>query len=77
MPYYLMSNKEAAEYVLAGNRLTIPPGTHPQLADLMSRCWLLDPLERPTFVQVSSIVFSNLFIAFDMYTYIQYITRSP
>ena len=48
-----MTNKEAAEFVLAGNRLTIPPGTHPDLASLMARCWMTDPQERPTFIDVS------------------------
>jgi hypothetical protein len=48
-----MTNKEAAEWVIGGNRLAIPPDTPPRIQALMNKCWNFDPQNRPTFVEIS------------------------
>ena len=48
-----MSNKEAKEWVLAGNRLAMPKDTPPVLTTLLTKCWEHEPTARPTFSEVS------------------------
>lgn len=52
-----MSNKEAAEYVCAGNRLVAPSDTPPAISALMLKCWDADPFSRPSFVEISFFFF--------------------
>lgn len=49
IPYVGMTNHQTAEYVLKGNRMSIPPKCPFEIYELMLRCWRITPTERPTF----------------------------
>lgn len=48
-----MTNKEASDYVLRGNRLNLPPKSPPPLANLIKKCWHFYPEDRPSFKDIS------------------------
>lgn len=49
LPYQSMSNNEATEFVLKGNRLKIPDACPQQVYDMMMQCWMSEPEKRPSF----------------------------
>ncbi|ELT92759.1 hypothetical protein CAPTEDRAFT_64793, partial [Capitella teleta] len=49
LPYPDISNWEVRSYVQSGRRLQQPESCPDELYEWMSRCWLADPLLRPTF----------------------------
>lgn len=57
--FYLgMSNREAVDWVVKGNRLEKPIGHHcpDTLYELMLFCWNEEPMERPTFQAIKTIL---------------------
>ncbi|KAL5557456.1 hypothetical protein UlMin_039692 [Ulmus minor] len=57
LPYSLLTPLQAAVGVVQkGLRPTIPKNTHPQLAELLERCWQQDPNQRPNFSEIIEIL---------------------
>ncbi|KAG8076557.1 hypothetical protein GUJ93_ZPchr0006g43086 [Zizania palustris] len=57
IPYeYLTPLQAAIGVVQKGIRPTIPKDTHPNLAELLQKCWHADPAERPGFSQILEIL---------------------
>ncbi|KAG8448804.1 hypothetical protein GDO86_015758 [Hymenochirus boettgeri] len=53
-PYPGVENSEIYDYLQQGNRLKQPPDCLDGLYELMSRCWLLNSKDRPTFDKLYS-----------------------
>ncbi|KAL6005495.1 hypothetical protein ACLOJK_006062 [Asimina triloba] len=53
IPYDNMTPLQAALGVRQGLRPVLPDKTHPQLLDLMQRCWEAAPANRPSFSQIT------------------------
>ncbi|KAK5784553.1 serine/threonine-protein kinase STY8-like isoform X2 [Gossypium arboreum] len=57
LPYGLLTPLQAAVAVVQKNlRPTIPKHTHPRLRELLERCWLQDPSQRPNFSEIIDIL---------------------
>ncbi|KAG4205814.1 hypothetical protein ERO13_A04G132100v2 [Gossypium hirsutum] len=57
LPYaYLTPLQAAVGVVQKGLRPTIPKNTNPRLAELLERCWQLDPTLRPDFSEIIDIL---------------------
>ncbi|CAD5227008.1 unnamed protein product [Bursaphelenchus xylophilus] len=52
-PYSDIQNEDMVYYLENGRRLQLPEQTPAELSDLIHRCWLVDPLERPTFEELT------------------------
>jgi len=48
-PYASMSNMEASKWVNAGNRLEQPAQCPPEIYEMMTKCWDIEPSQRPSF----------------------------
>eukprot|EP01113_Clastostelium_recurvatum_P030186 TRINITY_DN3657_c0_g1_i1.p2 TRINITY_DN3657_c0_g1~~TRINITY_DN3657_c0_g1_i1.p2 ORF type:complete len:710 (+),score=139.93 TRINITY_DN3657_c0_g1_i1:2181-4310(+) len=55
-PYATMTNQQAYNYIMQGNRLTLPNTLPPILKEIIERCWRLDPAERPTFEDIMDVL---------------------
>ncbi|MBA0832338.1 hypothetical protein Goarm_016738 [Gossypium armourianum] len=57
LPYGLLTPLQAAVAVVQKSlRPTIPKHTHPRLRELLERCWLQDPSQRPNFSEIIDIL---------------------
>ncbi|KAL5561261.1 hypothetical protein UlMin_031008 [Ulmus minor] len=57
LPYQFLTPLQAAYGVIkSGLRPPIPKGTNPKLAELLDRCWQLDPVLRPEFSEIIEIL---------------------
>ncbi|KAI5077479.1 hypothetical protein GOP47_0007303 [Adiantum capillus-veneris] len=57
LPYdHLTPLQAAVGVVQKGLRPTIPKNIHPRLAELLPRCWQHDPVERPEFTEITTIL---------------------
>ncbi|OMO83444.1 hypothetical protein COLO4_22506 [Corchorus olitorius] len=57
LPYAFLTPLQAAVGVVQkGLRPTIPKCTHPRLGELLERCWLQDPSQRPNFSEIIDIL---------------------
>lgn len=54
IPYATKNNTEVLEMLLKGERMAQPQGCPDKLYDLMKRCWLVEPKERPDFDEILS-----------------------
>jgi hypothetical protein len=54
VPYSEMDGAAAAQWVMEGNRMKLPPNCPEQLVALVTRCWDIDPTQRPTFALLQS-----------------------
>jgi len=52
LPFATMSNQEALEHILQGNRLPRPTKCPDSVYDLLQCCWRYNPVERPTFTWI-------------------------
>eukprot|EP01113_Clastostelium_recurvatum_P030190 TRINITY_DN3657_c0_g1_i6.p1 TRINITY_DN3657_c0_g1~~TRINITY_DN3657_c0_g1_i6.p1 ORF type:complete len:737 (-),score=150.46 TRINITY_DN3657_c0_g1_i6:58-2268(-) len=55
-PYATMTNQQAYNYIMQGNRLTLPNTLPPILKEIIERCWRLDPSERPSFEDIMDVL---------------------
>ena len=56
MPYDELDTADLLVAIENGYRLHAAPDCNPQLYQLMQRCWLLEPHERPTFAEISVVL---------------------
>ncbi|XWS45615.1 hypothetical protein CRYUN_Cryun15aG0151700 [Craigia yunnanensis] len=57
LPYAFLTPLQAAVGVVQKSlRPTIPKHTHPRLGELLERCWLQDPTQRPNFSEIIDIL---------------------
>ena len=52
VPYPGLSNSETVVQVNEGHRMDCPRGCPVEVHDLMKRCWLYEPEDRPTFPEI-------------------------
>ncbi|PRP86677.1 putative leucine-rich repeat receptor-like protein kinase [Planoprotostelium fungivorum] len=52
LPYADLSNMEVVEHTLRGYTLSQPEGCPAGLFEIMSACWQMNPVERPTFLEI-------------------------
>lgn len=55
-PYASVAPTFMRDYLAGGERLAKPKSCTDQMYELMSRCWKLDPIERPSFKECKSIL---------------------
>eukprot|EP00039_Didymoeca_costata_P026905 m.16951 g.16951 ORF g.16951 m.16951 type:complete len:888 (+) comp5856_c0_seq1:231-2894(+) len=55
-PYKKMDNREVAERVTEGFRLTAPEGSPPSFSSLMKKCWQHTPEDRPSFLTLANSI---------------------
>lgn len=60
VPYHGMSNRDAMQFVLSGNRLPRPDACPADLYRLMLDCWRADAQQRPSFQQIYDAVVEQL-----------------
>jgi serine/threonine protein kinase len=60
VPYQGMSNRDAMQFVLSGNRLPRPDACPADLYRLMLDCWRADAQQRPSFQQIYDAVVEQL-----------------
>lgn len=56
IPYGGLSNVEVMERVIAGHQLIQPDNCPDRIYELMTICWNIDPLRRPNFREIFTIV---------------------
>ncbi|KAH7709891.1 tyrosine-protein kinase SYK [Aphelenchoides avenae] len=62
-PFKHMKWHEVHDFLNDGKRLDIPSSCPPEVNDLLRLCWMHDPTERPTFLELKSVV-SDIFIVY-------------
>jgi len=60
LPYREFTNREAYDWIMAGNRLSIPDDTPEVIEKMLQRCWLIDPSQRPSFREILATLDSIL-----------------
>lgn len=71
-PYESMTSKEVYDIVKSGGRLEKPAHCKDEFFNIMARCWLTNPIERPTFEELASqleelLLSENDYIELDRY----------
>jgi len=56
LPYMGMTNQEAMEFVLSGQRLAKPVMCPPKVFELMTKCWKAKAEERPDFNEILNLI---------------------
>lgn len=52
VPFAMMTNRQAIDFIDAGNRLDQPDRCPDDMWSIVRSCWETDPVKRPTFVDI-------------------------